>query len=104
MPVARHTAVNPIPGQAYRVEAMFDALLMGYAAAPGYLYRFRYRPQEDSSEIGRITIWSNHEDDDHIADDEHVIALCADLSRIIQGDYTERVLVLERTGGTQPGS
>ncbi len=104
MTIARHSAVNPKTGQAPRVEQIFDELLTVYAAAPGYIWGFRYRPQEGPGEVGRITVWRSHDDADHVAQNSHVIALRAELSRIIQGEHIERVLVLEHTTGNPPRS
>ena len=104
MTVARNSAVHPRPGQSPRVEQIFDELLTIFAAAPGYIWGFRYRPQEGSGEVGRLTVWRSHEDADHVAQNSHVIALRAELNRLIQGDHVERVLLVEHTAGAPPRS
>ena len=104
MTIARQSIVHPRPGQAARVEQIFDELLTVFVTAPGYLWGFRYRPQEGSGEVGRITVWQDHDDADHVAQGTHVIALRAELNRLVQGEHVERVLLVEHTSGTQPRS
>ena len=104
MTIARHSDVHPRPGQAARVQQIFDELLTIFSTAPGFIWGFRYHPGEGSDEVGRITVWRSHEDADRIAQNSHVIALRAELGRIIQGEHVERLFQIEKTAGNTPRS
>ncbi len=102
MPIARQSVVHPLPDQVASVEDLLDQLEAHYTTFPGYLMGFRYRPQGNPGEIGRIALWRSHEDANKAAQDTHVVALRARLNNMIHGEHLERVLDIEGTPQNLP--
>ncbi|MBI4339246.1 MAG: hypothetical protein HY680_04765 [Chloroflexi bacterium] len=97
MPIARQSVVHPKANMAQRVATVLDELEAAYAALPGYILGFRYRPHGVSGELGRIAVWASQQDADRAAQNTHIIAIRARLTRIIEGEHEEHIFDIEGT-------
>ena len=104
MPIVRQSVVHPLSGSTSRVEEILDGLEATYAKLPGYIMGFRYTTIGHPGELGRIALWNSHEEADHAAQNDHIIALRADLNRLIHGEHIERMMEVQGNPQNFPGA
>ncbi len=104
MRIARQTIVHPKAGMTERTESILDELEAAYAHLPGYILGFRYKTEGSKDEIGRIAVWRSQEDANHAAQNTHIQAIRARLTRIIEDGHEEHVFEIEGTPQNLPGA
>ena len=84
----RITYVVPRDGQGARVMETLKKLSDFYVTQPGYLggYQLNPLPTSASNACGRIGIWASMDAAENAAQTEHVMALRAELLRLVDED------------------
>ncbi len=102
MRIARQSIVRPLAGQSPRVEKLLDELDANYAKLPGYILGFRYRPELNKAQLGRIAVWRSQEDANHAAMNTHIQSIRAQINTLVEEGHTELVLEIEGTPQNVP--
>jgi hypothetical protein len=104
MPIVRFSLYRPLPGRRAEMERLLDSLEDWLSKQEGYLLGFRFAATDASGDIGRIGIWRSLADADHAADQEHTLAIRAELLRLIDdnGTHIERIFEIRGTPHNLP--
>lgn len=102
MRIARQSIVRPLSGQSTRVERLLDELDATYAKLPGYILGFRYRAEDNRTQLGRVAVWRSQDDANHAAMNTHIQALRAQINTLVEEGHSERVLEIEGTPQNLP--
>jgi quinol monooxygenase YgiN len=90
MPYIRLTMAKPRPERRTEVQAHYEELVRHVKTLPGCIDAYTLLPQDDSGEVGRISVWENAEVAHQAANDPHAMALHAELHFDTQGSLWDR--------------
>lgn len=91
MPYIRISLMKPTPGNERDVAAIMDDLVTFYQQQQGFIDGYKLRADDETGEIGRVTVWTSEEAADHVAQLNHVLSQRSALMRFIQdGSHQER--------------
>ena len=96
----RLSLMRPRSGEEAHVSEILDELARVYAAQPGYLEGYTLVASDPGQEVGRVGLWRSEADAEHAASLQHVMALRAELIRVVEpGSHLEKSFQAE---GRQP--
>lgn len=75
-----------------QVEGVLDELEDHLSGLPGYVMGFRFVGHEDEDEVGRVSLWSTHEDADRAATQDHTMVLRARIHQLIDPGHLETLV------------
>ena len=90
MPYMRLTLAHPRPDRRAEVLEHYQELVAHVRALPGCLDSYVLEANDQSGEVGRISIWENADAAHHAANDPHAMALHAELHFDVQGSLWDR--------------
>lgn len=88
------------PGEEAHVSEILDELIRFYSTRSGYVEGYTLVESDPGQEVGRLTLWRSEADAEHVASMDHVMALRAELIRVVEaGSHLEKSF---RAEGRQP--
>ncbi len=91
MPYVRISIARPRTGQEQRLADLQQSIADFVAKQPGCERSYVLRPNDNSGEIARITIWDNESQAEAVANSDHMLALRSELNlTVAEGGHTER--------------
>ena len=91
MPYVRISIARPRPGQEQRLAELQQQIADHVAKQPGCERSYVLRPNDNSGEIARITIWDSESQAESVANSDHMMSLRSELNlAAAEGGHTER--------------
>ncbi len=95
MTIARLSIFKALPGKKEELEKLLDEFEEFVSKEKGYISGFRFEATENTNEVGRISLWENQQQADHVATMDHVVVLRNRIHRLIMPGHTEKILVVK---------
>jgi quinol monooxygenase YgiN len=87
----RLSLMKPKAGRERDVAAMMDQLVSFYREQQGFVHGYKLTAEDETGDIGRVTVWTSKEAADHVAQSNHVLSLRSDLMPLLEdGSDIER--------------
>jgi quinol monooxygenase YgiN len=90
MPYIRLTLARPRPERRAEVRQHYEELVAYVRSLPGCIGGYVLEAKDESSEIGRMSVWEDAEAAHRAANDPHAMALHAELHFDVQGSLWDR--------------
>lgn len=90
MPYIRLTVAKPRPERREEVRRHYEELVAHVAKLPGFIDGWVVLPQDDSGDVGRMTLWESAEAASRAANDPHSMSLHAELQFDVSGNLWDR--------------
>jgi quinol monooxygenase YgiN len=91
MAYIRISIARPRPGQEKRLAELQQSIADFVSKQPGCERSYVMRPQDNSGEVARITIWDNESQAEAVANSDHMLSLRSELNlAAAEGGHTER--------------
>lgn len=95
MPYMRLTMAHPRPERRAEVLRHYEELVAYVLTLPGCLAGYVLEANDQSGEVGRISLWENADAAHHAANDPHAMALHAELHFDVQGSLWDRSFTVQ---------
>lgn len=101
MPYIRLTLTAPPPERVVEVRQCYEDILAHVATFPGYVTGWVVTSGQESTEVGRLTVWDSAEAAHHAAIDHHSLALHAEVQRAAGGQVWDRSFVTDASSADE---
>jgi quinol monooxygenase YgiN len=96
MPYLRLTMAHPRPERRAEVLQHYEELVAHVLTLPGCLAGYVLEAQDQSGEVGRMSLWEDADAAHHAANDPHAMALHAELHFDVQGSLWDRSFTVQQ--------
>jgi quinol monooxygenase YgiN len=96
MPYLRLTMAHPRPERRAEVLEHYEELVAHVLTLPGCLAGYVLEAQDQSGEVGRMSLWEDADAAHRAANDPHAMALHAELHFDVQGSLWDRSFTVQQ--------